>query len=637
VDHVVPIESRAVETETSIGHLLAVQAERYPHAPAVVFSGGPPLTYGRLHQQVQTIGTRLRGAGIRGDDRVAVVLQNGPGMATAFLGVAAAAACAPLNPAYTASEFDFYLADLDARAVVVPSGRESPVREVAQKRGVAVLEYSDRNEPDGWVFGLDGPIEASQALCEAADPQAVALVLHTSGTTSRPKMIRLSHENICASAASIRSTLQLGESDRCLNVMPLFHIHGLIGALLASLAGGGSVVCTTGFSPMLFFGWLEEFSPTWYTAVPTMHQEVLARAAANRETIARCRLRFIRSSSAALSPDVMSGIERAFGVPVIEAFGMTEASHQIASNPLPPARRKPGSVGLPAGCEVAILDEHERSLPGGESGEIAIRGASVTRIRPVAGDETPGPADAGWFRTGDVGYVDEDGYLFISGRIKEMINRGGEKIAPSEVDHVLQGHPSVGQAVTCAVPDARLGEDVVAVVVLRPGSALTERELREFASTRLVAFKVPRRVMFVEQIPKGPTGKIQRIGLAKKLGIESLAFAQPGGLAPFEAPRTGTQSIIARAWSEVLAIDRVGLHDNFFELGGDSLMAVEVIARVKARLGVTINIRDLGFGTLQQVAAGCDEQAALDSGPGRRGHALARWVRKIIWGLRRDE
>jgi acyl carrier protein len=259
----------------------------------------------------------------------------------------------------------------------------------------------------------------------------------------------------------------------------------------------------------------------------------------------------------------------------------------------------------------------------------------VTRVRPVAGDAAPGPVD-GWFRTGDIGYLDEDGYLFISGRIKEIINRGGEKIAPNEVDHVLQAHPGVGQAVTCAVPDTRLGEDVVAVVVRRPGSALTERELREFASTRLAPFKVPRRVMFVEQIPKGPTGKIQRIGLAKKLGIESLAFAQPGG-SSFEAPRTVTESTIAGAWGEALAIDRVGLHDNFFELGGDSLMAVEVITRVEARLGVTINIRDLGFGTLQQVAAGCDEQAALDSGPGRGGHALARWMRKIIWGLRRNE
>jgi acyl-CoA synthetase (AMP-forming)/AMP-acid ligase II/acyl carrier protein len=567
-------------------------------------------------------------------DRVAVVLPNGPGMAVAFLGVATAAACAPLNPGYTSEEFDFYLQDLDARAVVVASKEDSPVRDVARTRGIAVLELYDRVESEGWEFALDGPTDAPLPPCDAPDPLAVSLVLHTSGTTSRPKMIRLSHANLCASAANIRSTLQLSEDDRCLNVMPLFHIHGLVGALLASLAAGGSVVCTPGFSPVNFLRWLEEFGPTWYTAVPTMHQEVLARATANPETAARCRLRFIRSSSAALSPDVMSGVERAFGVPVIEAFGMTEASHQIASNPLPPGRRKPGSVGLPTGCEVAILDEHGRLLSRGDAGEIAIRGPSVTTIRPVSGDGTPAHADAGWLRTGDVGFIDKDGYLFISGRLKEIINRGGEKIAPSEVDQVLLEHPAIGQAVTCAVPDSRLGEDVIAVVVRRPGSALTEREVREFASTRLAAFKIPRRVMFVDQIPKGPTGKIQRIGLAAKLGIESLAFAQPGGSAPFTAPQTGTELAIAEVWRELLAIDRIGLHDNFFELGGDSLMAADVIARVDARLGVTIGLRDLGFGTLQQVAAGCDEHAAVDTAAQRSGFAPLRWVRMILGRLR---
>lgn len=632
------VGSKSGSNAPSIKRLLLTQAERIPDAPAVVFSGGAPLTYRGLYQQVRAIAASLRSAGVGGNDRVAVVLPNGPGMAVSFLGIATAAACAPLNPAYTAAEFEFYLTDLDARAVVVPSGEESPVREVARKRGIAVLEFPDRVDPDGGVFGLGGVAgEPPPRTGGQLEPPGVALVLHTSGTTSRPKMIRLSHANLCASAANIGATLRLSEHDRCLNVMPLFHIHGLVGALLASLNTGGSVACTPGFSPGRFFDWLEEFQPTWYTAVPTMHQEVLTRAAANGEIIARRRLRFIRSSSAALAPEIMSGIERAFDVPVIEAFGMTEASHQIASNPLPPGRRKPGSVGLPAGCEVAILDEHDRSLPRGESGEIAIRGANVTDFPPAATDGTQRSADAAWFRTGDVGFMDEDGYLFISGRIKEIINRGGEKIAPSEIDHVLLGHPAVHQAVTCAVPDARLGEDVVAIVVRRAGSAVTERELREFASTRVAAFKVPRRVVFVDQIPKGPTGKIQRIGLAKKLGIESLAFAQPGGSTAFEAPRTAAESIVAEAWSEVLKVGRIGLHDNFFELGGDSLAAAEVITRVKARLGVTINIRDLGFGTLQQVAAGCDENTALD--PGRRGGGLspARWVSRIMGRLRREK
>ena len=622
------------EAFSTIEHLLAAQAARRPDAPALVVAGGPPVTYRRLHQQTRDMVSNLHGTGIARADRVAVVLPNGPGMAVAFLGVSAAAACAPLNPSYTASEFDFYLADLDARAVVVPFKGESPVREVARARGIAVLELYDDLAFGERVFTLDAATRGSAGPEDPPGPSAVALVLHTSGTTSRPKMIRLTHANLCASAASIASTLALGEDDRCLNVMPLFHIHGLVGALLSSLAAGASVVCTPGFSAAQFFAWLEEFRPTWYTAVPTMHQEVLARAAAHQDTVSRCPLRLIRSSSAALSPNVMSGIERAFGVPLIEAFGMTEASHQIASNPPPPGRRKPGSVGLPAGCEVAILDDRGAALPCGSHGEISIRGPGVTGFPPATGDATPEPTADSWFRTGDLGYLDEDGYLFIAGRLKEIINRGGEKIAPAEVDQVLLEHPAVGQVVTCAVPDTRFGEDVVAVVVRRIGASLTETELRAFALSRLAAFKVPRRVVFVEQIPTGPTGKVQRIGLAGKLGLQSLAFAQSGAAAAYAAPSTPAELAIAEVWREVLEIERVGLFDNFFELGGDSLAGEEVIAQVEARLGVTINIRDLGFGTLQQLAAG--SEVSSSRAPVRRHGRLAplRWAKMVLQRLR---
>jgi oxalate---CoA ligase len=607
----------------SIDQIIAVQMERNFDAPALLFSGGAPITYRSLHKQMQEITAKLRGAGVSPTDRVAIVLPNGVGMAIAFLGTAVAAACAPLNPDYTSEEFDFYLRDLGARAVIVQANTESPVRNVAQTRGIAVLEL---DSADG-VFTLATPARESVPL-ELPEPVAVALVLHTSGTTSRPKMIRLTHANLCASAANIGSTLQLGQQDRCLNVMPLFHIHGLVGALLASLNSGGSVVCTQGFSPVQFFRWLDEFRPTWYTAVPTMHQEVLARVDANRDTIARSHLRFIRSSSAKLPVEVMTGIERAFGVPLVEAYGMTEASHQIASNPLPPHPRKPNSVGLPTGCEVAILD----AAAHGDPGEIGIRGPNVATALPY--DISTAVGEASWFRTGDLGYFDQDGYLFISGRLKEIINRGGEKIAPAEIDNVLREHPAVRQAVACAVPDQRLGEDVIAVVVLRPGDIVTERELREFASMRLAPFKVPRRIMFVDDIPKGPTGKLQRIGLAKKLGIESMAFAQPSSATFFEAPSTATESAIAEIWREVLQIEQVSRRDNFFELGGDSLAATIVITEGEARLGVRLNLRDLGFGTLQQVAAACDEEAAVKQSP-EPGGALRRQPApvKAVWQM----
>jgi oxalate---CoA ligase len=616
------------EPAASVGRLLESQAARRPGAAAIVAPGRSPLTYRRLHQQVSEVADRLKGFGLGRNDRVAVTLPNGPEMAAAFLGIAAAATCAPLNPTYTGPEFDFYLTDLAARALVVASGSDSPARAVAKTRGIAVIELSPLRDAEAGLFTLDGPAGSPPAHGGLAEASDVALVLHTSGTTSRPKIIPLTHTNLCTSGHNIRSTLRLVEDDRCLNVMPLFHIHGLVGALLSSMTAGASVICTPGLSPVQFFQWMEEFRPTWYTAVPSMHHEVFARAGANRPTITRCRLRVIRSSSAPLAPQVMADLERAFEAPVIEAYGMTEASHQIASNPLPPGQRKAGSVGLPVGTEIAIIDGAGRPLPRGETGEIAIRGANVTSVA-LAPQGPESPRGDRWFRTGDVGFLDGDGYLFISGRLKEIINRGGEKISPREVDEVLLAHPAVADAVACAVPDARLGEDVIAAVVRRPGASMSERELREFASTRLAPFKVPRRVMFLEQIPKGPTGKIQRIGLAERLGVQSLAFTQPAEVTAFVAPRTRTEATLAEIWGEVLELDRVGVHDNFFELGGDSLASVEVAIRVEARLGVTVNVRELAFGTLQQVAAACEERTRGDGSPRRAG-----WLRTTFGRLR---
>jgi acyl-CoA synthetase (AMP-forming)/AMP-acid ligase II len=347
----------------------------------------------------------------------------------------------------------------------------------------------------------------------------VALVLHTSGTTSRPKIVPLTHDNLTASARNIGRTLALRSTDRCLVIMPLFHIHGLIGALLSSMAAGASVYCPPGFNALKFFGWLDDSAATWYTAVPTMHQTILARAERNRDVIERRRLRFIRSSSASLPPQVMQALEMAFGCPVLESYGMTEASHQMASNPLPPAARKPGTVGRSAGPEVAIQGAGGETLPAGQAGEIVIRGENVTAgyaNNPAANAEA---FRNGWFRTGDLGFLDAEGYLTISGRLKEIINRGGEKITPREIDEVLMDHPSVAQALAFAMPHDMLGEEVAAAVVLREGQEASERELRDFVARHLADFKVPRRIVLLQEIPKGPTGKLQRIGLARRLGL----------------------------------------------------------------------------------------------------------------------
>ena len=397
---------------------------------------------------------------------VALVLPNGPEAATVFLGVAAHCASAPLNPAYTESELAFYLDDLDAALLLVPAGEGEAARRVAAARGIAVADVVVAAGSAAGRFELGGADRAaagtkSPALAPAR-PAGLALVLHTSGTTSRPKMVALTQRNLCASAANIAGSLALGPADRCLNVMPLFHIHGLVAAVLASLHSGGSVFCAPGFNALRFFAWLEESGATWYTAVPTIHQAVLDRAPRNADLLERIHLRLVRSSSAALAPQVMARLEDVFGAPVIEAYGMTEAAHQMASNRLPPGARKPGSVGVAAGPEVAIMDGAGRLLPAGETGEVVIRGSNVTAGYLANPQANASAFTAGWLRTGDQGWMDEDGYLRLTGRLKEIINRGGEKISPREVDEALLDHPAVAQAVTFALPDEKLGEEVAA-------------------------------------------------------------------------------------------------------------------------------------------------------------------------------
>jgi len=486
-------------------------------AIALMAPGAAPLTYAGLRDLARETIAALNSFGVGRSDRVAIVLPNGPQMAAAFLAIAQGASAAPLNPAYKGDEFEFYMGDLGARALVVEAGSTSPAIDAAKKLGVAILTLTP--DPSGaGAFTLSGSAAGAAEKPGPAAPEDVALILHTSGTTSRPKIVPLTQHNVATSADNIARTVEFCESDRGLNIMPLFHIHGLIAGLLAPLSRGGSVFCTPGFNALKFFAWLEEARPSWYTGVPTMHQAILTRAPHNRETIARHPLRFIRSSSSSLPPQVIAELEATFHAPVIEAYGMTEASHQMASNPLRGVR-KPGSVGLAAGPEVEIMDKAGNILPAGEIGEIVIRGDNVT---PGYENNAKANAEAftnGWFRTGDQGVKDGDGYISLTGRLKEIINRGGEKVSPREVDEALMDHPAVLQVVTFAVPHEKLGEDVAAAVVLREGTRATEQELRAFLSERLAPFKTPRKILFLTEIPKGATGKLQRIGLAQKLGL----------------------------------------------------------------------------------------------------------------------
>ena len=567
-------------------------AGQSPDAPAILSLTQKPITYEGLSRQILHMVEELNQLGIGRGDRVAIVMPNGPEMALAFLGVAACAASAPLNPNYRDTEFDFFLKDLKAAAIIGIGDLDSPSMAFAQRSGIPVLRMKPAGTASDILFNLSGETKLSPKKTGVTGLDDVALILHTSGTTSRPKMVPLTQRNLSASATNISQVLQLTRGDRCLNIMPLFHIHGLVASLCASLDTGGSVVCSPGFYAPQFFDWVGQFQPTWYSAVPTMHQSILERAPTNQAVLNRVRLRFLRSSSAPLPPTVMAELEQVFQAPLVEAYGMTEAAHQIASNPLPPLPRKPGSVGLPAGPELAIMNEDGCSLLShGQTGEIVLRGENILLEycdNPEANEKA---FTEGWFRTGDLGSIDPDGYVFITGRSKEIINRGGEKISPREIDELLLEHPAVAQAMTFAIPDAKLGEDIAAAVVLRHPEA-TEKELRHFLGQRLSAYKIPVKIVILEEIPKGPTGKTQRIGMAKKLGLDTASAQSLSDTEPFVAPQTATEKKLAEIWCDVLKLESVSANQPFLKLGGDSMTAMQLANRVCEWVGSLVSLID---------------------------------------------
>jgi oxalate---CoA ligase len=573
---------------------LQERAQKAPGAIAIAVPGGVPITYANLLAQSERFASTLSALGVGRNDRVGILLPNGPAMVTAFLGVISCATAAPLNPSHNAAEFSFYLSDLKVKALIIDSASDSPARKVARERGITVVEISPVSAGAVGIFKLSG--EQHEALVNSGRGRAndIALVLHTSGTTSRPKIVPLTHGNILSSTDNIIRTLELTAKDRCLTVMPLFHIHGLMVTLSALLAGGW--VCPVRFDPQQFFQIVDDFAPTWYSAVPTMHQAILRAIESHRHFVERSRLRFVRSSSAALPVRVKAELEKVFNAPVIEAYGMTEAAHQMASNPLPPKERKPGSVGLAAGPEIAIMDEEGNLTSSGQTGEIVILGANVFQGYQ---DNRTASADAftdGWFRTGDQGHLDPDGYLFITGRLKDIINRGGEKISPAEVDEVLLNHPAIEQAITFPVPHPTLGEDVGAAVVPRQGAMVSGTEIREYVVARLSGFKVPQRVLIVAEIPKGPTGKIQRRSVAEKLGLLDAGGTKLKADSTYAASAGSLESQLVQLWEELLGVRPIGVHDNFFELGGDSLLAVQMILRVEKLVGERVPLATLFAG-----------------------------------------
>ncbi len=502
-------------TLKSVHTLLDVLHFADSHTAVIVPELGISVTYDSLRQQVLAMANALASAGIRRGDAVAIALPNGLPAIVSFLAASIAGTAAPLNPAYPYEEFHFFLGDTNARVLLCPPVGAEFVRTAALDRKIPVLPVEMSAEGNVHLVNTSTGVSATEPTADD-----IALILHTSGSTGRPKRVPLRHFNLAVSSANIANTYALSGEDVSLCIMPLFHIHGLIGSTMATLLSGGTVVVPAKFNALSFWRTVREHRVTWYSGVPTMHQVLLSRS--QQKPVDAESLRFIRSCSAPLSPQLIHKMEDLFGVPFVEAYGMTEAAHQMTSNPLPPRHRKAGSVGVGAGLRISIMDKEGNHLGTNQRGEVAIQGANVFR-----GYENNSEANArafvnGWFRTGDEGFLDTDCYLYLTGRIKDIIIRGGENIAPHEVDEILLRHPAVAAAVTFGCAHPVLGEEVAAAVVLHETNGAIESALIRHCREFLADYKCPTKIYLVESIPTTATGKIRRRAVAAALTMTNV-------------------------------------------------------------------------------------------------------------------
>ncbi len=554
----------------TLHEMVGAQASRFGDRAAILAPGRDPLSFGRLQEQVEKNRVRIWELGVGRGDIVASVLPNGADAAVAFLSVCSCAAFAPLNPGLRQTELENVFGELKPKLLLTAPGHAQSARKAALVCGIPVIDVVGQSEAGAFTLQGTSSYEPC-ATRQLAESQDIAYILSTSGTTGRSKLAPTTHRGAVSALAGRRELYELTPEDRCLSVAAAFHTGGLMGSLAGPLWCGGSVVCTRGFQVERFFEWLDEYRPTWFSAVPTIFQDILAHAAEYGDVIERSSIRFFRSSAAAMPANVANRIEELFRAPVLQGYGLSEALGITADSVRGP--RKRGASGRPFCGEVAVTDDRGRSLPAGQSGEIVVRGPSVFQGYLGNPEATQQAFRDGWFRTRDIGYLDEDGFLFVKGRASEVINRGGEKISPFEVDQVLVSHPVVAKAVTFAQPHDKLGEDVAAAVVLRDGTSATESELIEFAAARLAAHKLPRRIFFLDQLPVGPTGKVLRSKMHEHTA--SLAGEQAQPRAAFVSPRNDCERRVAAIVARVLRLDRVGIHDNFFQLGGDSLAGTD--------------------------------------------------------------
>jgi oxalate---CoA ligase len=568
-------------------------AETRPSTAAILAPGRQVLDYQGLCRQICSAGSVLNENGIGRGDRVVLLVANGPEAASLLLAVSTYATAVPVDPQANLAELRTCLRGLKIRALIADPAHETLAEALAVEMSATRLMFKvDVDLPAGRFFlaGLSTNSPGSRmGPCEPGDD---AILLFTSGTTGRPKVVPLTHLNILATAQRTVEMMALVPEDRGLCLAPFFHRQGTITGLTVPLLAGGSVIYPPAFESEVFFEWFRKLKPTWFLANPTVHKAILERAGTHPEALAEHRLRFIRSGASALPPALMQSLESTFNAPVIEAYGMSEAG--ISCNPLPPALRKPGKVGLPI-SDVAILGADGSKLEIGEIGEIAVRGPAVTRGYENDPEETAARFRDGWFLTGDEGYFDADGYLEVTGRRKEMINRGGRKVDPRPLEEFLCKCLDVSDAVVFPVPHPSLGEDVMAAVVLNPGSSTTTQRLREEMFHHWATHKVPSRIIAVDALPASPTGKRERLHLVEQMA-DSIRI-------PFVEPESTLEIELAKTFSELLHVEKVGRHDNFFALGGDSLKFVELMISLETKLQRFVS-DDIGMIDLTPAALG---------------------------------
>ncbi len=586
-----PLSTHHTRVVVSLYDQLHRYALSNPLAPAIMPCTGAAINYEELFEFVSAVKDQLRGSGIGVRDRIAIVFANGPDMATAVTAIASLSVCVPLNPDLAEDDWKHYFQQLKIDALIWQAGPDTMAKQVASAMGLRLIELEPRPDRPG-LFSLR--IDEDHAPSHDGVPglSDTTIILPTSGTTSLPKAVPLTHSNISHSAWNTIEALELLPEDRLLAVLPLYHAVGLIAGLMTTLTAGASVICPGQFQVETFYASLEQHQPSWYTAVPTIHGAIIASAPEYQSILSKHTLRLVRSSGASLPPQRFTELEQLFGVPVIEAYGMTESASQIASNPLPPRQRKIGSVGPAAGPEIRIVNDKGEVAGQGETGEIEIRGPILTPGYDGDDNQEMIVSTDGWFGTGDLGYLDPDGYLFVVGRSKELIIRGGENISPRKIDEVLLDHPDVLEAVAYSIPHPRLGEDIAAAVVLRPGTKVSNLELRNFAlnSKKLRLSEVPRFVKIISDIPKSGTGKIQRNRILEELR----ALPDLGGDADtgsrHMAPKPAIEHRMAEIWSEEFGNQTIGRDDDFFALGGDSLMAIRIGIRARELFNIEVTL-----------------------------------------------